>query len=56
MVKYGARVFKLNQVFRHGFDSKGIGLYITKTMVETMGGLIELHSAPNQGSEFIVTL
>jgi signal transduction histidine kinase len=56
MEKYGARVFKLNQVFHHGFDSKGIGLYITKTMVETMGGLIELHSAPNQGSEFIVTL
>lgn len=56
MVKYGARVFKLNQVFHKGFDSKGVGLYITKTMVETMGGHIELHSAPNEGSEFIVTL
>ncbi len=54
--KYGDKVFKLNQVFHPGYDSKGIGLYITKTQVESLGGNIELISKPNEGCEFIVTL
>ncbi|GAA4468234.1 hypothetical protein GCM10023093_25430 [Nemorincola caseinilytica] len=56
MDKYGDRLFKLNQVFHQGFESKGIGLYITRTTVESLGGKIEVKSAPNEGSEFIVTL
>jgi len=54
--KYGDRLFKLNQVFHSGFNSKGIGLYITKTQVESLGGSIEVKSKENEGSEFIVTL
>jgi signal transduction histidine kinase len=54
--KYGDRVFKLNQVFHEGFDSKGVGLYLTKTQVESLGGKIELKSVLNEGSEFIVTI
>ena len=54
--KYGERLFKLNQVFHAGFNSKGIGLYITKTQVESLGGTIEVKSKENEGSEFIVTL
>ena len=54
--KYKSKVFKLNQIFHPGYDSKGIGLYITKTQVESLGGSIELKSKPNEGSEFIVTL
>ncbi|MCH5688173.1 ATP-binding protein [Niabella sp. W65] len=30
MVKYGDKIFKLNQVFHKGMDSKGVGLYLTK--------------------------
>ena len=56
MEKYGDRVFKLNEIFHKGYDSKGVGLYITKTQVESFGGSIEVHSAPNKGSEFIVTI
>ena len=54
--RYSEKVFKLNQVFHHGFDSKGIGLYITKTQVESLGGTIEVKSELNNGCEFIVTL
>jgi PAS domain S-box-containing protein len=54
--KYGARVFKLNQVFHQGYDSKGVGLYITKTQVESLGGNIEVRSQEKEGCEFIVTL
>ena len=56
MEKYGGKIFKLNQVFHSGFDSKGVGLYITKSQVESLGGSIEVKSAPDVGSEFIVTL
>lgn len=56
MERYAGRIFKLNQVFHEGFESKGIGLYITKTTVEALGGKIEVRSAPNEGCEFIVTL
>lgn len=56
MEKYAGKIFKLNQVFHSGFDSKGVGLYITKSQVESLGGSIEVKSAPDVGSEFIVTL
>jgi signal transduction histidine kinase len=52
---YGDRVFKLNQVFHEGHDSKGVGLFITKTQIESLGGTIEIKSKPNEGAEFTVT-
>lgn len=54
--KYGDKVFKLNQIFHAGYDSKGVGLYITKTQIESLGGNITLKSRPGEGCEFTVTL
>lgn len=54
--RFGSKVFKLNQVFHQGRDSKGVGLFITKTQVESLGGSIAVKSEPGEGSEFIVTL
>jgi PAS domain S-box-containing protein len=56
MEKYGDKVFKLNQIFHAGYDSKGVGLYITKTQIESLGGSIEIKSKPGEGCEFTVTL
>ena len=56
MEKYGSKIFKLNQVFHAGYDSKGVGLYITKSQVESLGGSIDVKSQPDVGSEFIITL
>ena len=56
MEKYGKKLFKLNQIFHEGYDSKGVGLYITKTQVESLGGNIKVKSAPDAGAEFTVTL
>ncbi|RYH74124.1 PAS domain S-box protein [Flavobacteriaceae bacterium 144Ye] len=56
--KHEDKIFQLYQTF-HGTqreDSKGIGLYITKTQVEALGGTIEVDSTPNQGTCFKVTL
>jgi len=54
LVAHGKRIFKLNQVFHTGYESKGIGLYITKTQIESMGGCVSVKSNINEGSEFIV--
>ncbi len=54
--RYGDRVFKLNQIFHQGYDSKGVGLYITKTQVESLGGKIEVRSKEMEGCEFVVTI
>ncbi len=56
MTRYADKIFKLNAVFHQGYDSKGVGLYITKTQVESLGGKIEVKSKVNEGTEFIVTL
>ena len=52
--RYGNRMFKLKQVFHAGYESKGIGLFITKTQIESLGGSIKVKSKVGEGSEFIV--
>lgn len=39
-----------------GIDGSGIGLAIVKVLVEQMGGSVQAHSRPGQGSEFSVRL
>jgi len=38
------------------FGGTGLGLFISKRLVELMGGSLTLHSAAAEGAEFIVTL
>ncbi|MBF8150551.1 PAS domain-containing sensor histidine kinase [Winogradskyella sp. F6397] len=55
--KYKDQIFDMYQTF-HGTDrkdSRGIGLYITKTQVEALNGKIELESKLNEGTAFILT-
>ncbi len=55
--KYKNQLFEMYQTF-HGTDredSRGIGLYITKTQVEALNGKIELSSTLNEGSTFTLT-
>lgn len=37
-------------------ESRGLGLYITKTQIESMGGSISVNSKEGAGTEFVVTL
>ena len=52
--KYGNKLFKLHKTFHNHPNSKGFGLFITKTQVESMGGSISAESTPGTGSTFTV--
>ncbi|MCD2259359.1 PAS domain-containing sensor histidine kinase [Psychroserpens luteolus] len=52
--KFKNQLFEMYQTF-HGTDredSRGVGLYITKTQVEAMGGTIDVDSELNEGTTF----
>jgi len=56
LVMHGNNMFKLNKIFHMGFDSKGVGLFMTKTQIETFGGNISVESTPNVGTTFTIEL
>lgn len=49
------KVFGLYQRFHNYPDSKGLGLYLVKSQVETMGGTINIESEVNKGTIFTLT-
>lgn len=56
MNKYRELVFGMYKTFHHNRDAKGLGLFITKTQVEALGGRIELESEVNVGTTVRVYL
>ncbi len=51
----GDKIFGLYQRFHNYPDSKGLGLYLVKSQVETMGGSITVQSEVNKGTTFTLT-
>jgi signal transduction histidine kinase len=49
-------IFKLFKRFHTHVDGKGLGLYLVKTQVDTLGGSIEIESEINRGTTFSITL
>lgn len=54
--KHGQRLFGLGNTFHRHVNSKGVGLYITKTQIDVLGGSIEVESEVNQGTTFKIIL
>ncbi len=52
--RHGDKIFGLNKVFHRHPDAKGVGLYMTKTQLEAMGGAITVMSKVNEGSTFTI--
>ncbi|RAJ06866.1 PAS domain S-box-containing protein [Chitinophaga skermanii] len=53
--RFGHKIFGFRKTFHKNKDAKGIGLFITKSQVEAMGGQIKVESTPNVGTKFIIT-
>jgi len=52
--KVGDRAFGLYKRFHADIEGKGMGLFMVKTQVETLGGTIKLKSEPGKGCEFTI--
>jgi signal transduction histidine kinase len=56
MEKYGDKVFGMYKTFHQNNDAKGIGLFITRSQVESLGGTIKLESTVDVGTKFTLKL
>src|SRR5450432_3327172 len=50
--KRGEQVFGLYKRFHANIEGKGMGLFMVKTQVESLGGKINIRSEVNKGTEF----
>jgi PAS domain S-box-containing protein len=50
------KMFMLYQCFHPATEGKGIGLFMTKTQIESLNGKIEVESQPDAGSTFKISL
>jgi len=49
------KIFGLYQRFHNHPDSKGLGLYLVKSQVESMNGSIDVESEVGKGTTFTIT-
>lgn len=54
LLKKGNQVFGLYKRFHYHVEGKGVGLFMVKTQVETLGGKISVNSEINVGTEFTI--
>ena len=52
--KNAGQIFGLYKRFHSNIEGKGMGLFMVKTQVETLGGKISVKSEENNGTEFII--
>jgi PAS domain S-box-containing protein len=54
--RHAKKVFGLYHRFHEHIEGKGLGLYMTKTQVESLGGSISIKSRPEEGTEITVRI
>jgi PAS domain S-box-containing protein len=48
------KLFGLYKTFHGNEDARGVGLFITKSQIEAMGGNIQVESTPGEGTKFLI--
>lgn len=56
LAKKGGQVFGLYKRFHTGIEGKGMGLFMVKSQVESLGGQINIKSVLDSGTEFEIEL
>jgi signal transduction histidine kinase len=56
MGRFGDQVFGMYKTFHQNTDAKGIGLFITRSQVESLGGSISVESTVDVGTKFTIRL
>lgn len=51
---FGDKIFGLRKTFHEHPDARGIGLFMTKTQIEVLGGKIDIQSKVGEGTTFTV--
>ncbi|MCD9014252.1 sensor histidine kinase [Parachryseolinea silvisoli] len=54
MQKFGHKLFGLHKTFHENKEARGVGLFLTKTQIEAMGGSVIAESEVNKGTTFII--
>ncbi|WP_209330943.1 PAS domain S-box protein [Lunatimonas salinarum] len=54
--KYGTDLFGMYKTFHRHQDSRGVGLFLTKSQIESMGGSVAVYSEVGKGTTFQVSL
>ncbi len=52
--RYGKHLFQLRKTFHRHISGRGLGLFLTKYQLESVGGQIEVRSEPGLGSTFLL--
>ncbi|AOP35660.1 histidine kinase [Leptospira tipperaryensis] len=52
--KYGHQIFKMNKTFHREKEGQGIGLFMTKNQIESLGGEITVDSTIGRGTAFVI--
>lgn len=54
--RYGSKLFGMYKTFHGNEDARGIGLFLTKNQIESLGGTIHVESVVNVGTTFKISL
>jgi PAS domain S-box-containing protein len=52
--QFGNKLFGLHKTFHENKEARGVGLFLTKTQIETLGGSITAESEVDKGTTFII--
>ncbi|KAB2813602.1 sensor histidine kinase [Phaeocystidibacter luteus] len=54
--RYRDRIFRMYSTFHSHPEARGVGLFISKSQVESLGGSIDVESVPDKGTTFTVSI